>query len=157
MTPAQALRMVVSGSVRLEATDAIRDALREALQIVEAVGPLPSPIGETQTGAPPGYVYGDALQDIVSICRVATHEQAVAFLRARLRKEYLTGALEAGPAPVHQLFGLCETGRTRSDVPNLTAEGYRATREADWQAGFGEGQLAAQGHEHDTNPHRKAR
>lgn len=49
------------------------------------------PIGEPQPGAPEGYWYGSAYQDVVDICRIAPFEAAVAFVKTRLADEYMQG------------------------------------------------------------------
>lgn len=50
---------------------------------------FPSPVGESQPGAPDGYWYGSAPQDIVEIIRSPhmTIEEAVEFIKLRLEHE----------------------------------------------------------------------
>ncbi len=109
MTPSEALRWVLSGSVRLDVPQA-RDALREALAIVESVQSTRDTF-HTSHGAAwaAGYHrgHGDGVHDAQGWAR-------------RISINPWNGEL-AGR------YQVVETGRSRSDVPNVANDGRAET------------------------------
>ncbi len=80
---------------------------------------------------------------------------ALVHAAAELRRIAETGSLEPGSKDWATLYRISGLLAGAAEGAALADETRRAEREAAWDAGFIEGELAARGHEHDKNPHRK--